>query len=265
MDICLEKQELLTLVHQYEKDLSSKFQEEQDQIRVKKFGTGGKSLPRGYFSPSLILDLVTAGVSRGKLQKAIPKTKAYHQFGFDQNERLRTVERHFESAPTEYEWIEYQDQVQFGICFEEKRGVIRVIKAEFDEKGIVYLSNYDYISSYHDFTMARVEQYAYLKGAVSVLETTYGFLSYEKVFQEAMTFTNTVKENTAALFFNQQKPNQCSDARMMDQTDYLFHLENGKIVSYEATGKRGCSYYPLSRPKDFHKVQLICQGIAETI
>lgn len=87
------------------KEYSSRFQKISDSIKnpidlfieaektvVREAFCSGSDMFLGYYSPSLVFDVVVGNVHRGRLLKrATKRTKPTHRYGFDKDNRLRTV------------------------------------------------------------------------------------------------------------------------------------------------------------------------------
>ena len=79
----------------------------------KRYTRGGLILPRGYFCPSPILDLVVGGGNRGRLVKNPDKydPKEITTFWFDQDDQLTLVERPWK----ERELVVREGDIEIGI------------------------------------------------------------------------------------------------------------------------------------------------------
>lgn len=89
----------------------------------------GSNIPRGYYCPSPIYDLVVGNVKRGKLVKRMTvKTKNYFQYGFDQNGRLIWVEQYCNGELAYTEHIRPAGQSIIGVCLDRSNRIQTIIK-----------------------------------------------------------------------------------------------------------------------------------------
>jgi hypothetical protein len=84
-----------------------------------KYGIGGLNLPaRGYFCPSIVMDIVAGNCSRGRLvRKPRITTIPDFVFGFTQEGRLVYVESWYNSQKISAEYIIYEKSVVTGFSF----------------------------------------------------------------------------------------------------------------------------------------------------
>ena len=92
------------------------------RVTYYEYGIAGTSLHRGWYSPSLIEDIVIGNVSRGRLVRNPRKsTKPSFRFGFDQNEKIIVVDRYVyrydECRHTDSEYIVYEEDTIKGFTF----------------------------------------------------------------------------------------------------------------------------------------------------
>ena len=114
MDYELIMQECVRMERIYEK-YSSRFleiyEEECQKVARREYGNSGKTLHRGYYCPSLIMDIVIGNVSRGRTpSKRIPGKGAEFEFGFNEENRLSIINR-----PYSYEVILYDGLYSLGL------------------------------------------------------------------------------------------------------------------------------------------------------
>lgn len=95
--------------------LAEQFYEVKRNIASWETARGGEMLHRGFYCPSLILDIIAGGVQRGKLVSAARLRKPPdYTYGFDEQDRLVTVLRE-----NERELIFYENGVETGLTFAE--------------------------------------------------------------------------------------------------------------------------------------------------
>ena len=78
--------------------------------------TGGGVMHRGYYCPSLVMDIAIGNVNRGRLIKRLRTQKITYTYGFDSLDRLVTVVNHTEVGDF-FEYIIYEGNVQYGVQF----------------------------------------------------------------------------------------------------------------------------------------------------
>lgn len=96
-------------------------------VRIE-YGIGGEVLHRGFYCPSIILDIVVGNVKRGRIAKKKPMKSPERIYGFDQNNKLLTVEREFEK-----EFLIYEGQREWGFTFNNELSLIA--ESVYDKKG----------------------------------------------------------------------------------------------------------------------------------
>lgn len=122
--------EIETLIKQYKgkyKDLRSEFDK---RIVSDKFAKGGIDMHRGYYCPSLILDLY-CNVNRGALCKQDSKLRIY-RYCFDNEGRMILVER---KHPSGVEFIMHGENSEIGIQYDNNKRVRVVTECEFYPNG----------------------------------------------------------------------------------------------------------------------------------
>lgn len=102
----------------YADDILARADEFKKQVTYYEYGIAGTSLHRGWYSPSLIEDIVIGNVSRGRLVRNPRKsTKPSFRFGFDQNEKIIVVDNYSEGRHIESEYIVYEEDTIKGFTF----------------------------------------------------------------------------------------------------------------------------------------------------
>ncbi len=113
------------------------------QIREKEasreYAMGGQLMPRGYYCPSLIRDIVISNVNRGRLLDKKPRrVKCYYEYVFDKDHKLlacMTYTRDFGLYQTEY--IVVEDEVEYGLSYHFQGELETIHKAVFHQGQIV--------------------------------------------------------------------------------------------------------------------------------
>ena len=106
----------------YADDILARADEFKKQVTYYEYGIAGTNLHRGWYSPSLIEDIVIGNASRGRLVRNPRKsTKPSFRFGFDQNEKIIVVDgyvyRYDECRHTDSEYIVYEEDTIKGFTF----------------------------------------------------------------------------------------------------------------------------------------------------
>lgn len=110
-----------------------RYTELNSMVVKKEYSSGGELLPRGYYCPSPIYDIVTANCKRGKLLKRLTSlTKPAYEYCFDKNGKLIIVNNLYENRS---EILEYNDDVVTGITFSKEFNteITSVIECKYDK------------------------------------------------------------------------------------------------------------------------------------
>lgn len=150
-----ETERVIKLFHQYNADYDKQFEKIQKRVVYEKYGIGGETIHRGYFCPSLVIDIVIGNAKRGKLCNNIPKiSKEYYKYGFDNEDHLILVTCEDEFKNT-FEIIEHMPNYQMGIGYHRSFGIERISECRYDDLGrltsyswFLYNGFDDYIQEY---------------------------------------------------------------------------------------------------------------------
>jgi len=97
------------------------------------YGRGGIFMPRGYYSPSLLEDIIVTNISRGKLLKRASKNPDYCYYF--KNNRLILVQKNLHDVKrASYEWIEKNGNIEYSIL---KGTTNRITVSEYERNRIV--------------------------------------------------------------------------------------------------------------------------------
>lgn len=108
------------------------------------YGKGGATLPRGYYCPSLVNDIIIGGRSRGRLVVNARKNTFYNYiFCFDKDNRLIKVDKYSDkndALPRYQEYIFYEENNIFSITFKigsdgKAYGLSSMIKEKYSNNG----------------------------------------------------------------------------------------------------------------------------------
>ncbi len=129
-------------------------------VRIE-YSSGGELLPRGYYCPSPIYDIVTANCKRGNLlQKVTSRSKPTYEYCFDKNDKLIIVNHLYENCS---EILEYNNDVVIGITFSKEihTEITSLIECKYDNnKSIISFIRTD--SCHNDCYMDHLEKESYI-------------------------------------------------------------------------------------------------------
>lgn len=119
---------------------------------------GSDGLHRGAYCPSLIQDIVVGRTKRGRMTGSCPRNKAASiVYGFDRDDRLRTV-----NDPFAHEIIVYENHVELGISFYTGFGIFLVSECIYDPTGrLVKYSTYLLSADRCHVIDSKTEEYTY--------------------------------------------------------------------------------------------------------
>lgn len=177
--------------------LAERFYEAERNAVFRETARGGETLNRGFYCPSLILDIIAGGVQRGKPVSAARLRKPPdYTYGFDTKDRLVTVSRE-----NERELVFYENGVETGLTFAEPGG----------EGDIRYLSE----CVYED---GRIMSYAFF-----ILDPMGGPAVYMQKESYAYKEDRVIVE--WSVFSNGKRP-------LLQEEKYVFHVRDGKMTEY---------------------------------
>ena len=78
--------------------------------------TGGACMHRGYYCPSIVMDIIVGNINRGRLIKRLKTQKINYTYGFDDLDRIVTIIQHTEVGAF-FEYIIYDGDVQYGVQY----------------------------------------------------------------------------------------------------------------------------------------------------
>ncbi|MFF5400566.1 hypothetical protein ACFY5J_25425 [Peribacillus butanolivorans] len=134
--------ELVSIRYEYASKLPQLQNSKEKEIITLEYSKGGETLHRGYYCPSLILDLTVGNFKRGKLFKRKPDFGKYsYEFGFDTDNRLIRVKgvNEFTTAVSRFdeEYLIYTEDIVFGLEFNNMGHIEVVSKCTYDNGKIV--------------------------------------------------------------------------------------------------------------------------------
>ncbi len=144
------------------------------------YSSGGKVLPRGYYCPSPIYDIVTGNCKRGNLLKRVTsRSKPTYEYCFDKDDKLIVVNHLFDNRA---EILEYHNDVVIGITFskEENTEITSVIECKYDDHGRI-ISFISANSSYNNCCMDQLEKESYMYNQMGLYKAeNFDYLDNEK-------------------------------------------------------------------------------------
>ncbi len=98
------------------------------------YSRGGLCLPRGYYCPSLLMELLITNVSRGRILEKKTKKNPDYTYYFDDGE-LKLVEKEAnDTGKTDFEWIQKNGNIEYSIF---KGATNRITLSEYERDRIV--------------------------------------------------------------------------------------------------------------------------------
>ena len=194
-DLSITYNKVLQFILDYEKMPFSFFNNFEERITYEEYGLGGTFLPRGYYCPSLILDIISGNVSRGKIQKKKPKERVSDfTFCFDCENKLILVKR-----IDSFEYVIHQNQFEIGICFSNDMKIETISYCQFDDQKIL-----SYVWCLYN---------PYEKKIVELIEEKYKYL-----------------EKEVCVDWFRLIP--IKNRKVQQHNQYVFSIENGYFSSY---------------------------------
>jgi len=108
--------------------------------------TGGGTMHRGFYCPSIVEDIIIGNVNRGRIIKRLGKQQITYTYSFDSSDRLVTVIKHTEVGDI-YEYIIYIDNIQYGVKYGQKYNeewLMSISKCCYDGKRLKSYDRYVY-------------------------------------------------------------------------------------------------------------------------
>lgn len=84
---------LMQLVQEYEGRYEELYPQLSTQVASVRFGRGGEGLPRGFYCPSPVRDILVGGYRRGKILSRVANWEDVTAYGFNSNGELILLER----------------------------------------------------------------------------------------------------------------------------------------------------------------------------
>lgn len=162
-----------------------RYSEYLSKVVRKELSSGGELLPRGYYNPSPIVDIVVGNTGgKGKLLKRITsKSKPAYEYCFDKDDKLILVNYLHSNCA---ELLEYTGDTVTGITFSnnENYEITQIIECKYDKSGRI-ISTLIARSSFNDCNINEIEKetYAYDENGLNIAEYFHyfnGILNYDR-------------------------------------------------------------------------------------
>lgn len=161
------------IADEYKNITSEQISRTQKKIVREEYSVKGEELERGFYSPSPIIDIVIGNCSRGRLLKRLTvKSKISFSYGFDDFNRLISVNSWVDGKLATFENILYFDNSALGITYTSDHTITSICEEVFEndrKKSIVQvffkLTNYGTkIFELHN------EKYLYKKKGINICD-----------------------------------------------------------------------------------------------
>ncbi|MBQ7344494.1 MAG: hypothetical protein IJW45_00340 [Oscillospiraceae bacterium] len=184
-----------------------------EKIIRTEYGSGGELLHRGFYCPSIVADIICGNIKRGRISHSVrSKNCVSFIYGFDDHNRLITVERPFSK-----EFIVYEDAVEIGIGFSKEGRLETLSQCEYSANG--------QITSYKFFLLSpgekrviefREERYTYHMDKVIVDQYCYSGLIMTGHRLQHQKFIFTVTEGHLTSYTVEEYHNGEKIPRILD-------------------------------------------------
>lgn len=155
MDCISECERIQNMAKMYHAKIRSVKEQVKNNIVSFKYGNGGLALHRGYYCPSLIVDIIS-NADRGILATEKNHKKTSFHYGLDKNGNLI-----YSKQGCEEEYILRADDCEFGITPKGNKGIRRIAEYKKDSSGkpqIYSVFRFDDTGKYAvEFEMERYE------------------------------------------------------------------------------------------------------------
>lgn len=156
---------------------SAMYDELYTKVNKIEYSIGGKTMHRGFYCPSPIMDIIVVDCKRGKrLNQLRSNSNPNYKYMFDDVGNLILVDHIFLGYK---EIIFYQDEKEIGIIFSDKDGIRSISECIYHGKQIqsyIYCLFFSYENYIYDYTK---EEYLYSEMGLSDVNI-YRFLSVKE-------------------------------------------------------------------------------------
>lgn len=204
-----EFDKILEIIEEYGSKCESVFKELSSKVVYEQYGIGGKCLHRGYFCPSVIIDIISGNINRGKIKK--DTNRADFTFGFDCNNKLVLVKQE-----DRYEFIIYQDGNEIGITVLDDFKIAAISYCQYATNRILEYTFCLYDPYKNQIIEITKEEYSYSENKMDVDWLRFSNInSFQKPVHEIYSFvlinnylsTYTIQNLCSSKFFNSSNRN----------------------------------------------------------
>ena len=166
-EVCRNFNEIMSVV---EKDhYGNVFNQIEKTVVRKEQATGGGVMHRGYYCPSIVMDIAIGNCNRGRLIKRLRTQKITYTYGFDDLDRLVTVVNHTEVGDF-FEYIIYDGDVRYGVQFHHHSWsgeyLYEISKCCYEDGRLQSYERYGYDAYNKNFSLYQGEFYRYSKDSL---------------------------------------------------------------------------------------------------
>ncbi len=155
---------VLKILEEYKPLCNQYCKEASEKVAYEQYGRGGECLHRGYYCPSMIMDIVVGNCKRGKiLQKKPTRKNPDYIYGFDAEDKMVMAR-----CRNVAEIIIHLEEVQIGICLYNGDTIETISECVYDNGKIVSYLYALYNPYKEQITELRREEYTYLENKVIV-------------------------------------------------------------------------------------------------
>lgn len=164
-------------------NLAKKYLENKDKylnyelnVVRKEYSVGGELLPRGYYCPSPIYDIIAGNCKRGKMLKRITsRSNPTYEYGYDKNDKLICVKCFLseDCLTYDFEILEYFDNLVIGVTFSKMftNEIKGLNECRYDSMNRIISFIHAY-GSFNNFNIDNIEkeQYSYNSTGLAIAE-----------------------------------------------------------------------------------------------
>lgn len=155
-----------------------------------RYASGSKSLHRGFYCPSPILDLVVGGYKRGRLVNKPTKTsQEYYQYYFDSHQQLIYINQFNKSStsiPYSTEFIIRKDNIEYGLTYHNASKNLELLaRCVYENNKIKNYATVSYHGISKDMISIQFEEYEYENDVLSKVNFYSGIIPRYNLYEKA--------------------------------------------------------------------------------
>ena len=191
----------------------------EEQVVKLEYSKGGESIHRGYYCPSLVLDLVVGGLNRGRLfKRKIPEFGDYsYEFGFDKDGKLLRIKQvnNFTTPDSHFdeEYLIYLKDIVYGLEFDYLGKLIGVSRCFYDNGNLT-----KYERTCHDDL--DYEEYIYDSNRLSEVNRFFNIVPSLKLYEEEKLHVEHDEDGNISRFITYE-----SDGKT---EQFVYHVKRSK-------------------------------------